>query len=63
MNHYSDNSKLECKLHKGSNLDFKLLLITWNMMGKLPSQKTLEILLTPQRTTADIIVIGIKVNI
>lgn len=63
MNHYSENCKLDCITQKGSNLDFKLLLITWNMMGKLPSQKTLEILLTSQRTTADIIVIGIKMVI
>lgn len=40
------------------NSDLKVLVISWNMMGKLPSQKTLEILLSRERTSADLIVIG-----
>lgn len=43
-----------------NNLDLKILLVSWNMMGKLPSQKTLEALLPAERTLTDLIVIGKK---
>ena len=43
-----------------NNSDFKILLVSWNMMGKLPSQKTLEALLPAERISVDLIVIGKK---
>lgn len=42
------------------NNDFKILVVSWNMMGKLPEPKTLEILLPSERTKADMIIIGIN---
>ena len=57
------NTKFKVVLPSKNTIDFKLLVITWNMMGKLPSQKTLDILLTPQRTSADMIIFGTSSSI
>jgi hypothetical protein len=41
-----------------NGVEFKIMVVTWNMMGKLPTKKTLEVLLSVERMVADVIVIG-----
>lgn len=40
------------------NTQISLLVLTWNMAGKLPDQDTLVMLLCPTRVLNDLIVIG-----
>lgn len=57
-NQSRDGKQRSASMSPNKNPNFKILVVSWNMMGKLPSQKTLETLLPVERTSADLIVIG-----